>query len=137
MIGRQALAWLAAGACTMLAVPAWAEGAPAPAGLVNPAQLAREHLARRIIARPELQASLRRTEAAYAADPAMRIPGAKANRDRAARAIALAAVYYAIGLALDPAQRSCSGAARRRKNWAGWESVDRVMALITLIMSTA
>ena len=104
MIGRQALAWLAVGACTMLAVPAWAEGAPAPAGLVNPAQLAREHLARRIIARPELQASLRRTAAAYAADPAMRIPGAKANRDRAARAIALAAVYYAIGLALDPGQ---------------------------------
>lgn len=104
MIGRQALAWLAAGACAILPMPVLADGAPAPAGLVNPAQLAREHLAQRIMARPELEAGLRRTATAYAVDPAMGIPGGKANRDRAARAIALAAVYYAIGLALDPAQ---------------------------------
>lgn len=103
MIPRRVLTWLAAAACTVLAEPGWANGPATPATLVNPAQLERERLALRIMARPELQASLRRTAAAYAADPAVRIPGGRATLDRSARAIALAAVYYAIGLALDPA----------------------------------
>ncbi|MCL4673608.1 MAG: DUF1214 domain-containing protein [Sphingomonadaceae bacterium] len=86
----------------LVTAPAWANDAPPDISLVNPHQIDRERLAQRIMRQPEMRQAVRRVEAAYAADPAAAIPGARATLKRSASAIALAAVYYAIGLAADP-----------------------------------
>jgi len=101
---RKGILGLVAAALALSAVPALPAGRAAQTGLINSAQLEREQLALRILRRPELREALQRTEAAYAADPAARSSAGRATLKRSAQAIALAAVYYAIGLAVDPAK---------------------------------
>ena len=70
MSGRRSLIGILISALALIAAPAIAAGPPATALLVNPHQLERERLAQRIMDRPGLGRALRRTEVAYAADPA-------------------------------------------------------------------
>jgi hypothetical protein len=79
------------------------EAAPGPS-LVNPDQIARERMAVRIMGHPAMRAALRRTEERYAADPQAKTPAGAVRRRLAARAIAVSATHYAIGLAHDPLQ---------------------------------
>lgn len=84
-----------------LSVPAAADELGS-ASLVSDEQIARERLAIRIMDQPAMRAALRRTEDRYAADRQSYTPSGASRRRIAARAIAFAAVHYAIGLAHDP-----------------------------------
>lgn len=103
--GRVLLAFLLAIvlAPSGLSAQAAADG-PELAPLASDEQIARERLAIRIMEQPAMRAALRRTEARYATDPQSRTPAGSSRRRIAARAIAFAAVYYAIGLAHDPSR---------------------------------
>ncbi len=113
---RGIAAGLFAAALVLPSVPTAADDQPELPTLVSPAQLERERLALRIMATPEMRAAIQHAEDAYAADPAARIPAGKATLEGSVRAIALAAVYYAIGLARDPGDPQlfwCCKAAQR------------------------
>jgi hypothetical protein len=69
---------------------------PAGSALATPGQGALEELALRVRAQPRFQAEVRRVEALYAADAQGATITGKATIQRAADAIAQAAIYYAI-----------------------------------------
>lgn len=76
----------------MIALPAATAGT-----LDTPQQLERERTTVRILARPEMRASVARVEALYRADAQAATPAGKARLRRAASSIATAAVNYALG----------------------------------------
>lgn len=65
--------------------------------LGNAPQIARDTVALRILASPTMVREIQRVEALYAADPQGKTPTGKATIHRAAQAIAMAAIYYALG----------------------------------------
>ena len=80
------------------AAPSSARTAPALVGVLgSPSQITFEKHVLRIMEHPALQAEIRRVEALYAADPQGSTPTGKATIKRAAHAIAVSAVQYAVG----------------------------------------